>query len=605
MALKDSGQRLEGDESKSEPDRTNDPHSVHPVIMIYQSNEMSLFPPVDQDTEESQTYFLDDESYATESLGTLFEHCRSVLADSINDTEELEIKIPELGLAITEVSFPEYNLRCGANFSVQSSIDSGTITLSQILDIFIQLSNHDGVEDPGPLYMELNTNYKFSPRLEYLMTAVVEGKGLSQLEFLNVPEDLNGEGEHDQEIQNVTEGEPQSINHATDTGFEHIFSTDDERQLKENLNSSEQAVEHIPREANIDPLDDVTSAPKAKTSPLPLETATAPESSTSSEKSGPEEQSGISLQSQQQAAADDDDIIDYSDEEFVPELSARSSTLQGDGSNEKIDGYPARRPGSSNHINHDITVADSTDIDQLEPQHPRSIQESDLDEEFEGTVDEGQDVFSQEGANAEEANDLDEIIDYEEEILGAEDATQNELHNADLKDHPAHIIAAYTTHTVASNSTKSFTDVNHEEHDPRDLTSDLGFDNDFSNIPENISTLEEDVISHNSPRVVGDVEIVLEKPSGIDHEVRGKSLPQEAQVHHGDLIDDLDEITYDEEDEIAYTNEDEIAYDDNDEITIPDQVELAPKPAPSPPSLKRLRDHQDEENASQGISPGQ
>ena len=33
--------------------------SLHPVIVVYEGNEMSLFPPIDQDAEQSQTYFLD------------------------------------------------------------------------------------------------------------------------------------------------------------------------------------------------------------------------------------------------------------------------------------------------------------------------------------------------------------------------------------------------------------------------------------------------------------------------------------------------------------------------------------------------------------------
>ena len=77
---------------------------LHPIVVVYQGNEMSLFPPDDQDTEQSQTYFLSNESYASESLTTLFGCCRTVLADSIREDEELEIRIADLGLAVNEVS---------------------------------------------------------------------------------------------------------------------------------------------------------------------------------------------------------------------------------------------------------------------------------------------------------------------------------------------------------------------------------------------------------------------------------------------------------------------------------------------------------------------
>ena len=78
---------------------------VHPIVVVYQDNEMSLFPPVEQEQEQSQTYFLQDESYATGSINNLLGACRSVLGDSINGQNELEIQIEELGLHVSEVTF--------------------------------------------------------------------------------------------------------------------------------------------------------------------------------------------------------------------------------------------------------------------------------------------------------------------------------------------------------------------------------------------------------------------------------------------------------------------------------------------------------------------
>lgn len=79
---------------------------VHPVVVLYQDNEMSLFPPVNQDQEHSQTYFLQDETYAAGSINNLLGACRSVLGESISEQDELDIQIGELGLHISEVSFP-------------------------------------------------------------------------------------------------------------------------------------------------------------------------------------------------------------------------------------------------------------------------------------------------------------------------------------------------------------------------------------------------------------------------------------------------------------------------------------------------------------------
>ena len=77
--------------------------SVHPVVVIYQNNEISLFPPSDQS--DSPTFFLHDEHLAHSSIYELLSACKGVLADSISEEDELELNIEELGLCISEVSY--------------------------------------------------------------------------------------------------------------------------------------------------------------------------------------------------------------------------------------------------------------------------------------------------------------------------------------------------------------------------------------------------------------------------------------------------------------------------------------------------------------------
>lgn len=80
------------------------PPYVHPVVVVYQDTEMSLFPPIDQDQEHSQTYLLQDETHAAGSINNLLGACRSVLGESISEEDELEIQIEDLGLHLSEVS---------------------------------------------------------------------------------------------------------------------------------------------------------------------------------------------------------------------------------------------------------------------------------------------------------------------------------------------------------------------------------------------------------------------------------------------------------------------------------------------------------------------
>ena len=76
---------------------------LHPVVVLYQQNEIFLFPPNDNDGQYAQTYFLEDESLANQNVKALLEALRLVLADSINEQDELEISFVSLGLDICEV----------------------------------------------------------------------------------------------------------------------------------------------------------------------------------------------------------------------------------------------------------------------------------------------------------------------------------------------------------------------------------------------------------------------------------------------------------------------------------------------------------------------
>lgn len=91
---KESQETHEGDES------------LHPVKVLYQEAEISLFPPMEGDSAE--TFFLHDEDIAYDNVGKLFNSLREVLLDNVAENEILVIDIDSLGIQITEVS-PFYN----------------------------------------------------------------------------------------------------------------------------------------------------------------------------------------------------------------------------------------------------------------------------------------------------------------------------------------------------------------------------------------------------------------------------------------------------------------------------------------------------------------
>lgn len=64
---------------------------------------------------------------------------------------------------------------------IQTSPGSSTVTLKQILDLYLHLEHNDGIAQPAPLNLELTLKEKLAARLEYLRTAATEGKGRTQL----------------------------------------------------------------------------------------------------------------------------------------------------------------------------------------------------------------------------------------------------------------------------------------------------------------------------------------------------------------------------------------------------------------------------------------
>lgn len=67
-----------------------------------------------------------------------------------------------------------------------------------MIDIYVQLQHYDGLDSPPPLYMNLITKARFSHRLESLLFAIAEKRGLSQTRSSYVVEEhqqLDAEGE--------------------------------------------------------------------------------------------------------------------------------------------------------------------------------------------------------------------------------------------------------------------------------------------------------------------------------------------------------------------------------------------------------------------------
>ncbi|KAI9849160.1 MAG: hypothetical protein M1837_005390 [Sclerophora amabilis] len=151
-------ENLLGSREKARPSTLN----VHPVMIMYEGSEMSLFPPSGDDSLE--TFLLQDETLVNESINDLFKAIRLVLEGSIPEHDDLEIGLDELDLLLSE-----------------DSTHSRTTSLSQILNLHVQLYRQDGYETPEPMYINLSTKAGFGSRLRDLTAIAEAGKGISHL----------------------------------------------------------------------------------------------------------------------------------------------------------------------------------------------------------------------------------------------------------------------------------------------------------------------------------------------------------------------------------------------------------------------------------------
>lgn len=87
---------------ENEHDPTEHTSYLHQVKVIYQENEISMFPPRHGNT--SETYFLADEGLAHENIDRLFKECRAILGNHASSEDSLVFHIDSLGIELCEVS---------------------------------------------------------------------------------------------------------------------------------------------------------------------------------------------------------------------------------------------------------------------------------------------------------------------------------------------------------------------------------------------------------------------------------------------------------------------------------------------------------------------
>ncbi|KAN0070715.1 hypothetical protein V8E54_010880 [Elaphomyces granulatus] len=194
---------------------------LHPVKVLYQDSEISLFPPREGDS--SETFFLEDEGLAHEDFGKLLASCRKVLGEHVGDDEALVVDVEPLNLQLCE-----------------DSLHISKVTLAQIIELYLHLCRNDGIDAPEPLFVTLSTRFTLLSEISNLIIAANECQGLSHLNKWEEYEpeeskDTRGDGtgvSHDSTAQDEDQEETENPPSATPlqalsrSDEEHVVSND-------------------------------------------------------------------------------------------------------------------------------------------------------------------------------------------------------------------------------------------------------------------------------------------------------------------------------------------------------------------------------------------
>ena len=132
---------------------------------------------------------------------------------------------------------------------IQTSLASSTVTLKQILDLYLHLEHNDGIAQPGPLNMELTLKEKLAARLEYLRTAAAEGKGRTQLYNPQGVIEMYGENDGGPRYEEDDFQLKNDNNHGkvdTEHQFDETGETKPGDSVRYEENSSEQLLPQLP-----------------------------------------------------------------------------------------------------------------------------------------------------------------------------------------------------------------------------------------------------------------------------------------------------------------------------------------------------------------------
>ncbi|KAF8473449.1 hypothetical protein BDZ91DRAFT_402782 [Kalaharituber pfeilii] len=172
------------------------PSPMITTLALFNSEHYINYPTLSKDEnsypELPSVFLLQDTSFYSKGFDELFGALREMFAATIGDDAEITIEFDGLELFLHE-----------------DNLLSKSISLSDLMDLYLRLSKQDGIEKPEPLYMVLSTQSRFTKRYSELLAAAGDGKGLSQVSTYSSTNQYSGqEGENKPATEDNTTGAP-------------------------------------------------------------------------------------------------------------------------------------------------------------------------------------------------------------------------------------------------------------------------------------------------------------------------------------------------------------------------------------------------------------
>ncbi|KAF2845670.1 hypothetical protein T440DRAFT_258912 [Plenodomus tracheiphilus IPT5] len=424
------------------------------ITVNYAGNELWLFKQHDPD--DSGDWLLDDLSLTKSRISDVFQACRTSLGDDVSNEHEIGFRFDHLH----NLELYEDNTACVA------------VSLDKLVDLYHTLQTQDGNNEPESFYISLLFRPRFATLLSDIAKFADDGSGYAALnaavaagethftnEFSESPSEQVPDWDNQEHGDAATEGQDDSPHSEAQQGgdesehtsqqhdtaydeeqddYQH-YDHDEHSKLEETLVKGQAHAERTQSDVLAAAADDTADLTEQhELAYPPVENVLQAATETLSEADA-------------RRAQEQDDIVDYSDDEdetiaqqvetaSVKGSSPSSSTVQGDDTanaepnfypadSSKVDAQKAR--DEETEVNHDDEEHVLKNNDAATQSFQDYVQQNYENDEFETLHAEGENSFSLNNEDGNNANEEFAGFDYEatDEQLQLDFTNESELYN--------------------------------------------------------------------------------------------------------------------------------------------------------------------------------